>query len=290
MKNTNNKLVLFIDATCDMPYDFIKENDIKIVGLPYIIGEKDGFAKGATTKELKTFYDAMRRGENAKTSLVTYENAYGELEPFIKDGNDIIYQGLSSGLAKTLENAKNAGEDLAKKHGTKFFCPDSKAVSAMHYIIMKRIIKWRDEGKTFEELTKLIDEFHTHLNVVFTVEDLVYLRRGGRISGATKVMGTLLNIKPLITINKETGVLENFAKTQGRIKSIQAIADYAKTADPDHTGDAVIVHADCLADAELLKQKIQAINPKLNPEIIDIGYVIGTHTGPGALGFCWYKK
>jgi DegV family protein with EDD domain len=278
-----NKLMFFVDATCDIPKEFAEKDNIKVIGLRYTLtGKNGGVEENISTveddKSLKTFYDKVRKGAAPKTSLVTYQDAETAFEPYFKDGYDIIHLGLSSGLALTYQNALDAGTDLALKYGRKFFAPDTKLATCPHFLVLRKMLEIND----FDKIVKEIPKYYSKFLEYFTVDDLKYLHRGGRLSATAAVVGGMLNIKPIIRLTPE-GKLESFAKVIGRNKSIQTLADYVKQIDP-HTPEVIIVHADTPADAKLLEQKVKSIAPFAKTEIINLGIIIGTHTGPGTVG------
>ena len=289
MKDKNkSKIIFFVDATCDLPAAFVKEHDIQIIGLRYYISGDEGWYTVADSQsQFDEYYEKMREGEFGSTSLVLYEDAIEAFEPFFKNGYDIIHFGLSSGLAKTYENARNAGADLSKKYGCKFYAPDTHGVSAQNYFHLRQIMmleeKYRAESNCFE---RIVQEFPANIGKIkayFTVDDLKYLHKGGRLSATAALFGGMLKVKPLITTNEE-GKLVNFTKKKGRLASIIFLADLtAKYIDPDYL-EVIIVHADCMADAKILEQKVLKKNPNVKIEIINVGFIIGTHTGPGTLG------
>ena len=283
----NRKLVLFADATCDIPIEYIKKNDIGIIGLRYTINDVDGWCVGNTQKEIDDYYWLMRKGAYGKTSFVTYNDAQEALEPYFRKKDcDIICLTLSSGLAQGWHNINMAGTDLATKYGCKFYAPDTRCVSGMSYIIMKQLVEYRKQGKDFDYIKQHTPDIFKDLHAYFTVESLTYLHKGGRLSAAGKIIGGLLNVKPIITVDKE-GKLVNVAKVTGRAKSMQWIAD--KTAGADITQEMIVVHANSPDDAEILKKKVLEINPTAHIEIGNIGFIIGTHTGPGTVGMCFKK-
>jgi DegV family protein with EDD domain len=283
MQSMANKLIFFTDATCDIPREFIEKNNIQVIGLRYMLTDKNGKTEDnvSTTEDdrsLKAFYSKIRSGATSKTSLVTYQDAESAFEPFFKDGYDMIHLGLSSGLALTYQNALDAGTDLAHKYGLKFYAPDTKLVTCPHFCILKKMLEIND----FDKIIKEIPEYYSKLQEYFTVDALTYLHRGGRLSATAAVVGGILNIKPIIRVTTE-GKLENFAKVIGRNKSIQTLADYVKQIDPK-TPEVIIVHADCLNDAKTLEKKVKSVAPFAKIEIISLGVIIGTHTGPGTVG------
>ena len=281
-----NKIMYFADATCDLPNDFIKKNNIQIIGLRYSIGDTDGWFTTAKQDQLDDFYSRMRKGEPASTSLVLYEDAVEAFEPFFKDGFDIIHFGLSSGLAKTWENANNAGLDLAKKYGRKFYAPDTKCVTAMHLMIIQHCMelqkKYKNTNDGFEKIMEELPLFYPLVKGFFTVEDLKYLHRSGRLSGAAKLIGGLLKVKPIITVDDE-GKLSTLTKKTGRLASIQYIAQQVSKINPD-CPEIIILHADCPEDAKILEQKVHEQYIDAKTTIIPMGFIICAHTGPGMLG------
>ncbi|MDR0461879.1 MAG: DegV family protein [Christensenellaceae bacterium] len=279
-----NKVIYFADATCDLPVDFIKKHNIQIIGLRYSIGEVDGWFTTADQKQLADFYARMRKGDTASTSLVLYDDAVSAFEPFFRQGYDIIHFGLSSGLAKTYENANNAGIDLAKKYGRKFYAHDTKCVSAMHVILIEYCLRIGD----FDKIVESLPAFCKTVKAYFTVEDLKYLHKSGRLSGAAKVIGGLMQIKPIIKVDDD-GKLVTMTKKTGRLQSIQFLANQVSQIDTDHP-TVFIIHADCLDDAKLLEQKVREHFIGVKTTIIQMGFIISTHTGPGTLGLGFISK
>ena len=287
-----NKVVYFADATCDLPVELIKQHNVQIIGLRYNIGDEDGWFTTANQKQLDDYYGKMRKGETASTSLVLYDDATEAFEPFFKEGYDIIHLGLSSGLARTWENANNAGNTLAEKYGRKFYAPDTKCVTAMHVPILKHLVglveKYKSDSDGFEKIIKEFPDFYNRIKGYFTVEDLKYLHKSGRLSGASKTIGGILNLKPIIKVD-EDGKLNSFAKKTGRLQSIQFLASQVSKIDPDYP-EIYILHADCPNDAKLLEQKVQEHVIDATTVIIPMGFIICAHTGPGTLGLGFVSK
>jgi DegV family protein with EDD domain len=161
------------------------------------------------------------------------------------------------------------------------------------YPVLKKIIELNDcaaksQGDAFEKITAELPAYYSKVKEYFTVESLAYLHRGGRLSAGAAIVGGILNVKPILTADKE-GKLENIGKVIGRQKALRVLANYVKTADKDGTVVA-IVHADCLAEAKILEKMVKEINPKAQIEIGSMGFIIGTHTGPGTIGLCFVDK
>jgi DegV family protein with EDD domain len=280
-----DKLIFFVDATCDIPANFIKKHAIKVIGLRYVVDGEDGFWTGSDSKSLGSFYAKMKKGARASTSLVTYQDAEKAFEPYFKDGYDIIHLGLSSGLAQTYQNALNAGTDLSQKYGRRFFAPDTKIVTVAHLLILERMLELGNFDKIVHEIT----DYYKNIVEYFTVESLSYLHRGGRLSATSAIVGGILNIKPILRVNPDSGKLENIGKVVGRQKSIQTLADYTKDLDPNNP-KVIIVHSDCSNAACELAERVKIIAPNAQIETTDIGIIIGTHTGPGTLGLTFRTK
>ena len=288
----SNKIVFFADACCDMPLDFAKKNGVSVIGLRYTMGKQDGWYTGATQKEIDGLYAKMRKGEFGSTSLVLYNDAIEAFEPHFKDGADIIHVGLSSGLAKTWENANKAGNDLAKKYGRKFYAPDTKTVSGANWFILKHAIelakKYEGDKNCFDKIVRETEVFAKKVRAFFTVESLAYLHKSGRLGTAQKIIGGMLKIKPIITVDAN-GKLVNHCKKTGRLASIQYLASQIANADPAFSY-AAIAHADSEGDAKILAQRVKEIKPDISIDVVNIGFIIGIHTGPGTLGLCFVQK
>jgi len=287
MSENQPKIVFFADGTIDAPPGFLKEHDVQVIPLRYQIGGIEGkFATADTQEQFDDFYGKMRDGLTSSTSLVLYDDAKEAFEPFFAKGCDVIHFGLSSGLAKTWENAKRAGEDLAQKYGRGFYAPDTKSVSAINYLYLREAINLSKEYQDFEELKAKFDLLLNKIKVFFTIEDLKYLYRSGRLSGIAKFIGNILNIKPIITTDAD-GKLVTHTKRTGRLASIQYLANSVEIS--EEKLEVAVLHADCPTDAELLERKIIEKHPDAKVTTMNVGFIIGTHTGPGTLGVMFWS-
>ncbi|MDR0384402.1 MAG: DegV family protein [Christensenellaceae bacterium] len=278
-----SKLVFMVDSTCDVPKKFLEDNDVVVLPLNYSIGEEEKAWQCGDDEDFKVFYEKMEKGDLVRTSLVSYVYAYSFMEPYFKNGDDIVFLGLSSGLSSTWQNEFNAGTDLAKKYNCRFFAPDTKQPSAAAYLILKEMVKINN----FDLITKEIDKFYKNVSTFFTVSSLSYLHRSGRLSTTATLIGGMLNIKPIITVTKK-GTLESIGKVMGKNKSIQTIASQARNINKKYP-DCIIVHANVMEDAKMLAEKVQEECEYAKIEICNLGFIIGTHTGPGTLGLCYRK-
>lgn len=234
--------------------------------------------------EIKTFYDKMRAGGVAKTAAVNAEAFAEEFEKVLSKGQDLLYIGFSSGLSTTYNSARLAAEALREKYpDRKILTVDSLAASAGQGLLVYLTLQKKQEGATLEEAAAFAEE--TKLNIChwFTVDDLVYLKRGGRISPTAAFFGNALGIKPVMHVDNE-GHLINVQKVRGRRAALAALVEkYGETACDPKGGVVFISQADCLSEA---KEIAAMIHDKFGGSvqlITDVGTVIGAHSGPGTM-------
>ena len=273
--------VLFTDSACDIHPDKLAEWNVKMLPLAFLFTDTNVEQKDHD-EPIGEFYKSMRAGRVAKTSCVNedaFENAFTEI---LEAGQDILYLGLSGGLSVTPDNAKKVAERLAKKYpDRKIEAIDSLSASAGEGLFVYLAVKNRDAGMTLEENAEALRKEIPHVCHWFTVEDLVYLKRGGRVSAATALLGTALNVKPVLHVDNE-GHLIKMTQVHGRKKSIKTLAEkLGQTIRPD--SPIFISNADCLEDAEILKDIIKNECGMDVTLITSIGSVIGAHAGPGTL-------
>ena len=273
--------VLFTDSACDIHPDKLAEWNVKMLPLAFLFTDTNVEQKDHD-EPIGEFYKSMRAGRVAKTSCVNedaFENAFTEL---LEAGQDILYLGLSGGLSVTPDNAKKVAARLAPKYpDRKIIAIDSLSASAGEGLFVYLAVKNRDAGMTLEENAEALRKEIPHVCHWFTVEDLVYLKRGGRVSAATALLGTALNVKPVLHVDNE-GHLIKMTQVHGRKKSIKTLAEkLAQTVRPD--SPIFISNADCMEDAEMLRDLIKAECGMDVTLITSIGSVIGAHAGPGTL-------
>ena len=273
--------VLFTDSACDIHPDKLAEWNVKMLPLAFLFTDTNVEQKDHD-EPIAEFYKAMRAGRVAKTSCVNeeaFERAFTEI---LEAGQDILYMGLSGGLSMTPDNAKKVAERLNKKYSDrKIEVIDSLSASAGEGLFVYLAVKNRDAGMTLEENAEALRNDILHVCHWFTVEDLVYLKRGGRVSAATALLGTALNVKPVLHVDNE-GHLIKMTQVHGRKKSIKKMAEkLGETIRPD--SPIFISNADCIEDAEMLKDILKSEYGKEVTLITSIGSVIGAHAGPGTL-------
>ncbi len=276
-----NDFVILTDSCADLPADVLAEYGIGCVELSLCV---NGETKRGSEVEPKTFYDLLRSKATVTTSAVNMQNFVDFFEPYLKDGKDVLYLAFSSGLSATYTAGKNAAEELKEKYpDRKIFAFDTLAASLGQGLFVTLVAKKAETGATIEETLAYAEQIRPMLCHWFTVDDLFFLKRGGRVSAATAVLGTMLSIKPFMHVDDE-GHLINISKVRGRRASVDALFDkMVETAIAPENQLMYICHGDCIEDAEYLKGKILAAYPNAEVMIGYTGTVIGSHSGPGTL-------
>ncbi len=273
---------IITDSCCDLPVDMIASLDIHMISLNlHFRGET---LKDSVTDEIKTVYDAWRAGEAATTSAVNPQQWAEGIEPVLADGRDALVLTFSSGLSTTYQSAAIAAQELQEKYPQrKIRVVDGLCASLGQGLLVWYACKKRDAGMSVDELADWCENKKLHLCHWFTVDDLMYLKRGGRVSAATALVGTMLQIKPVLHVDDE-GHLINVSKVRGRKASIEALAKkMGETALPGENDTVFICHGDCIEDARYLEKLVKE---KFGVKEVFIGYtgaVIGSHSGPGTL-------
>ena len=273
--------VLFTDSACDILPEKLAEWGVELIRMPYLFTD-DGTGKLDHDQPMKEFYDEMRGGRVAKTSGLNEDVFISAFTPVLEAGNDILYMAFSSGLSVTYESGKKASETLAEKYPErKIRVVDSLAASAGEGLFVYLGVRNRDKGMTLDENADALEADKLHVCHWFTVEDLKYLKRGGRVSAATALLGTALNVKPVLHVDNE-GHLIKMTQVHGRKKSIRTMAEKLGETILEDT-PIFISHGDCAEDAEKLKEIIETEYHRKVDLITGIGSVIGAHSGPGTL-------
>ncbi len=275
-------ITLVTDAGCDLSPELLNEWNVKCSYLTYTF-ENDDKIYSNLDMSVKDFYAKMRNGEVAKTSGVNPDTFKELFEEELKAGNDVIYMGVSSGLSVTYNSAKIAAEELEGEYpDNTIYLVDTLCASAGLGMVVYLAKEKRNEGKSAKEIADYLNGIVPDVAHWFTVDDLVYLKRGGRVSAATAVIGGILNIKPVMHVDDE-GHLINMFKARGRKQAIKMLADKYTEYVKDKTAPIFISHGDCLAEAESLAEQIKAEHGVEVTLITDIGASIGAHSGPGTI-------
>lgn len=273
--------VLVTDSACDILPDKLAEWNVEMIPLAFLFTDT---AKEQMDHEepIAEFYKAMRAGRVAKTSCVNEERFESLFRPMLEAGKDVLYLAFSSGLSATCENAKKVCTKLSGKYPErKFVVIDSLAASAGQGLFVYLAAQNRDAGMSLEENAAALEKDILHICHWFTVDDLKFLKRGGRINTATALLGTALDVKPVLHVDNE-GHLIKITQVRGRKKSIRRMAEkLGETILPD--SPIFISHGDCLEDAEMLRDILHKEYGREVNLITWVGSVIGAHSGPGTL-------
>ena len=275
--------VIFTDSACDMELSTLEKWNVKCIDLTLKFESEEKIWSNSEIAP-KTFYQKMRDGSVAKTSAANSEKIKQAFEEEIKKGNDILYLAFSTGLSTTCNSGAFACKALSEVYpDSKIITVDSLAASAGFGMLLYLAVQKKEAGATIEELEKYIKETVPHICHWFTVDDLVYLKRGGRVSPAAAFIGGMLGIKPVLHVDDE-GHLVPVTKVRGRKASIKALADkYGELAIDKSTGPIFICHGDCHDDAQLLADMIKNNYGRDIDMVVYTGPVIGAHSGPGTL-------
>ncbi len=279
----NDSYVVVCGATFDLPQSVIEEYGLEVIPMNVRVGEQD-FLYHPDEKELscKEFYERLRAGEDSVTSQIT-PVVYKEMfERFLAAGKDVLYIAFSSGLSGTYNSARIASMELAEEYPErKLVCIDSLCASIGEGLLVYLAGKLRKEGKSFEETVAWVTENRTNICHWFAVDDLIHLKRGGRLNSLEAVVGTALKIKPVLSVDPE-GKLTVVAKVRGAKKAMDYIKERLMSDGTNGTEQTVIVgHADAPDIAEQLKEQLLSEGLVKDVIVTNIGPIIGTHVGSG---------
>ncbi len=283
------KFDIFTDSSCDLNQDMIEQYELKVMQLEVSV---DG-AEPVLNNEIniKEFYDKLRNGSMAKTNAVPLGQFEENMRKSLESGRDILYLGFSSGLSATYANGVMVIEDIKGDYpDRKIIHYDTLNASMGQGLLIYYAALLREDGLSMEEVFDKVVALADYINVEVTVNDLFFLKRGGRIDAPTAIIGSVLKFKPIIMIDNE-GKLSNVGKVRGRKVSIQVLFDKIKVnADLDKFPYVFISQGDCLEDVEVLKGMIEAEFPAAKVVIGYVGTVIGAHTGPDVIALAYVGK
>ena len=283
--------LIVMDASADIDSKVFLEEDIRFIPMQYSLNEEMRESKGIESEELlKSFYDSQRSGELTKTTQITpyqYINFFSKL---LNEGYSIIYLSLSSGLSSTYQSAMLAASELNDEHkDEKVYVVDSLGATGGIGVLLELACKYRKEGKSIEENCALLNNAKLKLHHFFMVQDLMYLKRGGRVSGATAVVGTVLGIRPILKID-ENGKLVNFAKRRGNKLALEELAKLFNENYELNDSPIYVVDGDAKELGDFLASEIKKIAPNAVVKRNMLSPIIGAHTGPGLVAVCFIGK
>lgn len=284
-----SNFVILTDSACDLKPEFLKELGVGFLSLSFTFTDEENSYENFDLSPAD-FYNEMRNGKIAKTSAVNVAAFKDFFEAELKKGNDILYLGFSSGLSTTYNSACIAADELSEAYpDRKIACVDTLAASAGFGMLVYLAVKEKEAGKSLEDVAAFAEKTVPHMAHWFTVDDLVYLKRGGRVSPTVAFVGGLLGIKPVLHMDDE-GHLINMSKMRGRKAALAALADKYGELSLDRESPVWISHGDCVDDAKLLAEMIKEQYGVEVTLITDVGPVIGAHSGPGTMALFFLAK
>lgn len=283
--------VFMTDSDSDLPYQIAEERNIPVVRMPYTLNGVEYFDDNGRSGREKELFGQMRKGAVPVTSLLPTAAYLEYFEPILKE-KDLLFVAFSSQMSATINNIFEAREELLAKYPQRRFTvvdtlsiciPQTLLVIAAHDLYLK--------GASMDEVERWVLDNRLRAHAWFTVDDLVYLKRGGRISPTSAMFGSMLDIKPILALSR-AGKLEAAAKVQGRKRALRAIVDrVAENIENPHEQDVIVIHGDVEQEALLLKDMLTQRIPDIRGiKVRMIGAVIGAHCGPGTLACCFMGR
>ena len=282
--------VFMMDSDSDLPYDLKVKYDIPVVYMPYALDGKEYFDDLGQMLDHKSYYDKMRAGAVPVTSALNEESYMEYFEPILKE-KDLLFVAFSSRLSSTIEAARSAQKRLKEMYPQrKLIIVDTLSISAPLTILALKAHELYRQGAPIEEVAQWLEDNKMRAQAWFMVDDLKYLKRGGRISPTAAAFGTMLDIKPIITEARD-GTLQSVDKVRGRKKALNTLVERMVEYAPDPAESmAIILHADAPEEARELKELALKKIPDLQIRIDPVGPVIGAHCGPGTLAISFLGK
>ncbi len=284
--------IIITDSSCDLPDNLVKALELEVLPLSFIMDGKT-YRNWPDNREMSPdqFYGKEREGLMATTNAVNVGEAADAIEAVLKQGKDALILAFSSGLSTTCNSFQIAAQELAEQYpDRKIYVVDTLCASLGQGMFVYQAAKLRQEGKTMEEVRDWAEETKLRQCHYFTVDDLFFLKKGGRVSAATAVVGTMLQIKPVLHVDNE-GHLINVAKARGRKASLTALVDKVGELAEDPASQTMFIsNSDCLKDAQFVADEIKKRYGVKEIIINSIGPVIGAHTGPGCVALFFMGK
>lgn len=275
-----NKILITCEGTCDLPKNLYEKYNIQVLGLNMLVDNEE-YNNITNPIPSKEFYDSMRQDKKSSTSQINQYDAKNFLEGFVKQGYDVVHISFSKNLSGTYNNFVSAQNELNEVYGNKIRVIDSLCASCGQGLACILTSEFNDGTHSFEEVADYANEICKHISHLFIVDNLKYLSSTGRISKLLAKIGSILQIKPVLH-NDAEGCLTSLQKVISRKKSILTLATKAIETKNEMSNQVIVGHADCIEDAQFLADKIkEALG--IEPLIMEIGPIIGSHSGPGTL-------
>lgn len=275
--------VLITDSASDLPSEIAENLEVEILPMKYMVNDTPCVDKDF---DMENFYNLLRGKALSLTSQTNVEEFSNYFSRYLESGKDILYVGFPLSLSGMNNSARIAARELSEKYPErKIIVIDSVSASIGQGLLVYYAALKKKSGATIDEVADFVNDNKLKFCHWFTVDDLYFLKRGGRISQATAVVGSILNVKPLLSMNDE-GKLYVFDKIRGKKKVLDLMSSKIENLNSDYK-KVFVGHANCLDDAKYVAEKISAENPSLDVTITHLGPIIGTHTGPGTLALAF---
>ena len=273
-------------STADLPRPWLEEHHIPFISYSYTVNGEPR-EDDCREESRAAVYKGMRAGDDLKTSMINEYVYYDFFKSLMEEGKNVIFLDMSEKMSVSFENARRAANTIRAEYPDQHLCVmDTRCISGGLGLLVMKMVALKEAGKSFSEVCTWGEENKLRIAHRFTVDDLNYLKRGGRVSNASALVGSILNIKPVLYV-PDGGTLDVAKKARGRKAAMNAIRDavLSDLKSLDVTGhEMLILHADCLADAEWVRDEVRKAHPEYGPiSISSLGVVIGAHTGPGLL-------
>ena len=282
--------LIFSDVSLDIDKDFAESHDIRYIPMEYVVGDDTFHCDRPESDEMMhVFYEKLRQKVKTQTSQITPTHYMDIFGPLVKEGNAILYLSLSSGLSNTYESALLAVNNIKEDYPeARIEVVDSYCATGGMGLLIESAFANMEAGMSLEDNAAWLREHALKVNLWFKVEDLMYLKRGGRVSAATAVVGTALNIKPILRIGRD-GRLETIDKKRGNKMAFKGLIEkFESKFDPSAGNTVYISCADCAEDANTLKDMLLEKYPDLTVRMTMLSPIIGAHTGPDMLALIHY--
>lgn len=272
------------DTSANLPTPWLRANDVTVIPFSYTINGREMSCMDTEAFNGTAYYTAMRNGVGVSTSQINPQAYIDSFEPLLQAGSDILFIGMSSGISGSFQSAQMAMAQLRESYPDREFrLVDTLGASLGEGLLVMRAAEWKRQGLGLSEIAKRLLALRRNMCQIFMVDDLMFLKKTGRVSGAVALVGTMLQIKPLLKGN-EKGQIVTYAKARGRRKAIEALAKHYDELVADAGSQVVgIAHADCEKDADLLATLLMRNHPPKSILTVMYEPVTGSHVGPGTL-------
>ena len=285
------KIKIITDNGCDLDLDWLSKNNIHFIKFGLVLDDEE--FEGETGKVIGTveFYEKLKDGAMPKTNQINPFTAKEHIEPFLKDGYDVLYVSFSSGLSGSCNSVKLAAMELEDEYPErKIRVVDSLCASLGQGLFLDYIVKYLNTGSSLDDTVKYAEDLKLHICHEFTVDDLFHLKRGGRVSTTSAIVGTILSIKPVLHVD-DNGKLVAVHKVRGRKSSIKKLFEIFKGNNCIEDDEPIFIsHGNCYDEVLKLVEMIKEIKPNNDIYINYIGPIIGSHSGPGTIALFYRGK